>query len=363
MHRYLRYLLFALLVLALPVAGVLLVGQHVGPYFQFPPRNSYIAHLPFFWPAFILMAIGIGFCFYVIGVMLLIAWLNHRRLPAPRKRPYPWWGWAGLAAGVVCWAVAWTPVPWLDWVRAHSFTPLWLAYILAVNALVLRRSGVSLMTHRTRYFLLLFPASAGFWWFFEYLNRFVQNWYYRGVLDYSPAGYFLEATLAFSTVLPAVLSTRDLLLTIPWFDRGFGRGVRWRLPWPRAIAVLSLALGCLSLVGIGAFPNLFFPMLWLGPLLTLLALETLAGKPHLFTHIREGDWRPVFGAMLAALVCGFFWELWNDRSAVKWIYEIPLVHRFELFEMPILGYAGYLPFGWESAAVGDLVERELVSHG
>jgi len=48
---------------------------------------------------------------------------------------------------------------------------------------------------------------------------------------------------------------------------------------------------------------------------------------------------------MAALVCGFFWEMWNYYSLAKWVYSIPYVHRFQLFEMPVLGYLGYLPFG------------------
>jgi hypothetical protein len=60
--------------------------------------------------------------------------------------------------------------------------------------------------------------------------------------------------------------------------------------------------------------------------------------------------------MLGALICGFFWEMWNIGSLAQWKYSIPYVHRFEIFAMPLLGYAGYLPFGLECAAVGDLVE-------
>lgn len=29
----------------------------------------------------------------------------------------------------------------------------------------------------------------------------------------------------------------------------------------------------------------------------------------------------------------------------KWGYLIPFVQRYYLFEMPIVGYGGYLPFG------------------
>jgi hypothetical protein len=61
-------------------------------------------------------------------------------------------------------------------------------------------------------------------------------------------------------------------------------------------------------------------------------------------------------AALAALICGFFWEMWNFYSLAKWKYSIPFVHRFEIFEMPLLGYAGYLPFGLECMVIADLIE-------
>jgi len=72
-----------------------------------------------------------------------------------------------------------------------------------------------MMLHRPRYFPSLFPLSAAFWWLFEYLNRFVQNWYYVGVVELSSFEYVFRATLPFSTVLPAVLGTAELLTSYP----------------------------------------------------------------------------------------------------------------------------------------------------
>jgi hypothetical protein len=49
--------------------------------------------------------------------------------------------------------------------------------------------------------------------------------------------------------------------------------------------------------------------------------------------------------------------MWNFHSLARWEYAIPFVHRFPVFEMPVLGYAGYLPFGLECAAVGRLLSE------
>ena len=36
---------------------------------------------------------------------------------------------------------------------------------------------------------------------------------------------------------------------------------------------------------------------------------------------------------------------------------MPYVHRFQIFEMPLLGYAGYLPFGVECEVIAELFLR------
>jgi hypothetical protein len=111
------------------------------------------------------------------------------------------------------------------------------------------------------------------------------------------------------------------------------------------------------LLGIGVWPNYLFSLLWLSPLLILVSLQALMKENHILSGIAKGDWRLVVSSALAALVCGWFWEMWNYWSLAKWIYSIPFVDRFKIFEMPILGYAGYLPFGLECAVIGELLKR------
>ena len=86
-------------------------------------------------------------------------------------------------------------------------------------------------------------------------------------------------------------------------------------------------------------------------------LQALAGRPTVFSPLRQGDWRRVYRLAMAALVCGFFWEMWNVYSLARWVYSVPFVQRCLIFEMPLLGFAGYLPFGLECAAIADLVRR------
>jgi hypothetical protein len=95
----------------------------------------------------------------------------------------------------------------------------------------------------------------------------------------------------------------------------------------------------------------------------VLGLQGVLGERTLLAPLATGDWRPLWLAALASLLCGFFWELWNWHSLARWEYDVPYVGRFTLFEMPILGYAGYLPFGLECVAAATLffgAQRELV---
>ncbi len=345
--------LAATLILALPLLGAVVGGKPLPPYLQFPPRTPDIRHAPFSLPVFL----GLSLLFLAATAPFVRRLIAFRPEAGPRKapRPFPWWGWAGLATMAASWILAWTRFPWMGALQAHTFTPLWLSYIVVVNAFAFRRTGECLLLSRTRRFLLLFPASAAFWWTFEYLNRFVGNWRYLDPTGFGPAEYFLFATLPFSTVLPAVVSTRDLLLTFPRVDGAFRQWRPLSPGRPRAIALAALLLSCAGLLAVGIVPDVVFPLVWVAPPAILVSLSALRSSPHALSGIADGDWRPFAASSLAALACGFFWEMWNFHSLAKWVYLIPYVDAFRVFEMPILGYAGYLPFGVLCAEVGDRV--------
>jgi hypothetical protein len=73
---------------------------------------------------------------------------------------FPWWGWLALFWTMGWWFLAWTRFEWMHPLQAHTFAPLWLGYIVLVNALTFRRTGHCMLLHRPRYFLSLFPLSA-----------------------------------------------------------------------------------------------------------------------------------------------------------------------------------------------------------
>ncbi|HEX9191575.1 MAG TPA: hypothetical protein VF847_05725 [Candidatus Deferrimicrobiaceae bacterium] len=349
----LRIGLTAALVLLLPLAGAAVAGKPLPPYLQFPPRTQDILHAPFSLPVFL----GLSVLILAATAPFLHRLINFRPEGERRKapRPFPRWGWAGLAAMAVSWLLAWTRFPWMERVQAHTFTPLWLSYIVVVNALSFRRTGECLLLSRTRRFLFLFPASAAFWWSFEYLNRFVGNWHYVGGAEFGAMEYFLFATLPFATVLPAVLSSRELLLSFPRVDGAFREWRPLSPAHPRAVAAAALLLSCAGLLAVGIVPDAVFPLVWVAPPAILVALPAFRGEIHALSGIAAGDWRPFAASSLAALACGFFWEMWNSGSLAKWVYAIPYVDALHVFGMPLPGYAGYLPFGVLCADIGDRI--------
>jgi hypothetical protein len=262
----------------------------------------------------------------------------------------------GVAAALVFWVLAWTRFSWFEAFQPHTFTPLWLSYIVVINAMTYRRRGTCMMLDRPGFFLALFPFSALFWWFFEYLNRFVQNWLYVGI-HFSPGAYFWFATLSFSTVLPAVLGTREWISGSSFIQQGFKDFVRVRIPCPKAVAAGVLMASGAGLAGVGVWPDLLFPLLWLSPLLIIVSMQVIRGEPSMMDKLSVGDWRTFAAAATAALMCGGFWEMWNYYSLAKWTYSVPYVHKYTIFEMPVLGFAGYLPFGLECAAIGGMIGR------
>ena len=77
-----------------------------------------------------------------------------------------------------------------------------------------------------------------------------------------------------------------------------------------------------------------------------------------FDNIAKGNWAPVLLSALTYFVTGFTLEGQNYLSAIHdgqnvlftntpayWQYSLPYVNVAHVFEMPILGYFGYLPFG------------------
>ncbi len=269
--------------------------------------------------------------------------------PRVFSRSYPWHGWLGLGMVAVFWALNWS----LDGLRTHwGFFPLWLGYCLAVDGLNVYRTGTSLLTRGPWRYLTLFLISAPIWWSFELVNWRTQNWQYLGREFFSDLEYLLLASLSFSTVVPAVLGTAELFAGTDLIRRlRPGPRVGADLRTTRLVFVLGLGMFLALMV----WPRYFFPFTWTFMVFTLEPINAWLGNRSLFQWTARRDWRPLAALALGVLTCGFFWELWNYFSFPKWVYSVPFFGFWHIFEMPLLGYLGYIPFALELFAIVHLV--------
>ncbi len=262
---------------------------------------------------------------------------------------FPLHGWIGILLAVAFWALNWgLSGPRTDW----AFFPMWLGYCLTVDALVLYRSGTSLLTRSWPRYLSLFVLSAPVWWLFEALNLRTQNWEYLGTAQFTFLSYALWTTLSFTTVVPAVFGSAELFSTFEFVKR-LRRGLV--IEPTRAVVMGFFLAGWIMLALMLIWPSVFFPFLWISVYFILEPINIWLGNRSLADGTRTGDWRPVISLWLGVLLTAFFWEMWNYLSLPKWIYHVPWGNWLHIFEMPLLGYGGYLPFALELYAVYHLV--------
>lgn len=281
--------------------------------------------------------------------------ITHKQVATPATRPFlsrvPLYAWGGAALNLAAWVSSWGRVgPW-----RYTFFALWFGFILVLDGLNVARSGTSPLRRGALAFAGLFLCSIPFWWVFEWLNTPVQNWHY--VLDqpYSALVFFLIASLNFSTVLPAVMEIAELYASIP--------ALRPRLtppaPGPRVPtrwAAALLGIGLLSIALPFLFPRYAFGLIWLCLVFLLDPINNLARRKSTLGHLLARDWRFLVILPLAGLTCGFFWEMWNFFALPKWYYTVPFVDAApHLFEMPLPGYLGYLPFALELFAMYQIL--------
>jgi hypothetical protein len=264
---------------------------------------------------------------------------------AAKKNTFPVWGWIGFALIVIFWPVNW----FLTGARSiWAFFPLWTGYALAVDGIVLYRTGTSQIHRNKKGFVSLFIISAPSWWLFEVLNHRVQNWYYLGVDKFTFFEYFILSTINFSTVMPAIFESAELLSSIRLFDHV---NFKLRIPKTKITVIGFFAVGTVMLGLLLIWPLYFFPFMWMSIYFILEPINIWLGNASLADFTDRRNWKPVLYLFTGALLTGFFWEFWNYFSYPKWVYTIPFVGIVKIFEMPLLGYFGYLPFALELCVI------------
>ncbi|PCK08012.1 MAG: hypothetical protein COA42_11245 [Alteromonadaceae bacterium] len=273
--------------------------------------------------------------------------IKNARKPAK----LPIWLYIGSTLTLVFLVIMWGQFPALKQLTYYAFVPLWFGFILVLDGILhYRNSGKSLISSRPSLMIWSAFLSIFGWYYFEYLNFFVlRNWYYPDLYLISAPETYIVSALTFATIWPAVFVSYNLLLTFPKLSLRYSNGPKISLS-PKAAAYTMLA-GVIMCIATSVFYEALFWMLWLGPLLiTCAALNRLSIWTPV-SPITKGNWTPAIMIGLGTLCNSVPWESWNYWSSPNnpnfWKYNLPYIHEFLIFEMPVLGFSGYLFFGIE----------------
>jgi hypothetical protein len=150
---------------------------------------------------------------------------------------------------------------------------------------------------------------------------------------------------SFATIWPAIFETADLIESLVPFRQS------------RALAISRSAENVLIGVGIACLlvPVLLparigaylFVLVWLGFIFLLDPVNRRLGLPSLLNDLSEGLPARFLSFLAAGWVCGWLWEFWNYWATAQWHYIFPIFQNAKIFEMPVPGYFGFLPFALE----------------
>ena len=230
------------------------------------------------------------------------------------------------------------------------FPIIWFGYIFLMDAIVFKLKGHSLMMNRKSQFFKALLLSALIWWMLELVNLRTLNWSYGADTSgrlFSLLG-IIKGTISFSTVLPALIETFELVKTFKLFNKvKLLKHHKITHKFLRNITIFGLVLLIITV----ALPNYLFPFIWLVFFLILDPINYLHKQPSIIGYWKNGNIKIPLILFVTGTICGLLWEFWNYYVAIKYYYNIPFVSFFKIFEMPFLGYLGYGPFAWELFAM------------
>lgn len=237
------------------------------------------------------------------------------------------------------------------------FPIIWFGYIFTIDAIIYQLRHKSLISSQPKRFLFLMILSSLFWWAFEFINKVLGNWFYTessAIIGLSTIS--LMATISFSTVLPAIFETAELLRTLHLFEH---TKLKKKHKITKNFLYSMIIIGIFCLISPMIYPQYFFPLIWLSFFFLLDPINYLHKQPSITKHLQDRKLSVPLSLGFAGIMCGFLWEFWNYWAIVKWHYNIPYVGFLKIFEMPILGYLAYPFFAFELYAMYHFI-RSLI---
>ncbi|WP_075603368.1 hypothetical protein [Saccharicrinis aurantiacus] len=354
------YLLLTLFSFALlPWLGSLIYynGEFPETFFRYPPIEASTPD-PLNWTIFCLITVV-----FIIPSLLLYMYpkmFGFKKLVIPRnkfkKRKLPVWFWIGLVLWGITVGLQWTHSSVLLWWLHWSDIPLFWGAILMIDGWVfIRNNGKSLVSRHIHELIGIGLASIPGWMIYEFINFFVENyWYYPYARIMSSQEILMYAIITSSGLMPLAFEWYCLFKTIPSLSTRFSNGPKVVIS--SKIITILIILSFASMLITGLLPKYMFVTIWVSLPITLAAILDKLGIWSPVKEISKGNWSPVLLFALTYLLEGFILELQNYlsisrdgvsfiESPLYWKYAIPFVDVFHISEMPLLGYAGYLPFG------------------
>ena len=149
--------------------------------------------------------------------------------------------------------------------------------------------------------------------------------------------------------------TADLVESFGWFqankEESTAETQRAQRKLSRNAETALLVAGALCLVlplveqrELGAY---LFGLVWLGFVFFLDPVNARLGEPSLIADLAAGRSARFWSLLISGWVCGWLWEFWNFWAEAKWVYIFPIFQGWKIFEMPVPGYLGFLPFALE----------------
>ena len=228
------------------------------------------------------------------------------------------------------------PVPTWFYVLA------WYPTLIILDEVVVLLGGESLLA-RPRELAVMLWWSAVIWLLFEAINFRLRDWYYV----FLPAGRlerWLGILVSLATVVPAVLLPERVLDGLGvWRDlrfRSFGLE-------PRHLDIAGW-VGWGLLVAVLIFPRYLYAITW-GAVWLIAEPQLYRRDPErsLFADIARGSWGRIARLMAAGLFAGALWESFNALARGRWIYTVPFLEHWKIFEMPLVGFIGFPFFALE----------------
>ena len=313
--------------------------------------------------AFIIISV---FSLFITLVYIKPTWFGFKKVYlknkiAKKKKQlkFPKWFWLGIVLHFTTLIILWGKFSEPKIIINFAVIPLFWGFTFILDGIVYKRTGGnSLIEKNPQGMFAVGMASISGWLLFEYIGFFIgENWIYPKSDLVGVSQFYAYAIIGSAGLFPMLFEWYSFLNSFEKIRIRYTKGPK--ISFSKTIQIIILIFGLISLFVVSFQPDTFFFLIWISPILIVGSLLSIIGIWTPFTPIaKSGDWSYIALIALSEVIAGFSCEMWNYFSASHnangvietfnpdyWIYSIPYVNVFHIFEMPILGYFGYLPFG------------------